>query len=56
MDPHDPIPLVYPSPERTLAVDAMRVLFGAWDLPDESTRFAGHVDDLDEDQPSGIAG
>jgi hypothetical protein len=28
---------------------AMRSLFLSWHLPDESMRFAGHVDDIDED-------
>jgi hypothetical protein len=56
MDPHDPMPLVYPSHERTRAVAAMRLLFLSWHLPDDSMQFAGHVDDIDEDQPTGIAG
>jgi hypothetical protein len=56
MDPHDPMPLVYPSPERARLFSAMRALFDKWHLPDHSARFAGHVDDLDDDQPFGIAG
>jgi hypothetical protein len=56
MDPNDPIPLVYPSHVRARLFSAARALFDNWSLPDDSARFAGHVDDLDEDQPSGIAG
>jgi hypothetical protein len=56
MDPHDPMPLVYPSHERTATFDVIRAMFLSWHLPDDSARFAGHADDLDEDQPFGIAG
>jgi len=37
-------------------VACLRFLYEDWSIPDDSARFAGHVDDLDEDQPTGIAG